>query len=565
MKFRTLLLTIVALLGILQASADVAINKKNFPDQKFRDWLLEQSYGKDGVITDDEIAGITEINVGSIGIVSLKGIEFFTALKWLLCNNNWQTSLDVSKNTALVTLSCYGNDLTSLDVSGCTALTTLECNGNQLTTLNVSKNTALTELYCHENRLTWLDVSNNTALTELYCHDNRLTSLDVSNNTALTELYCHGNRLTSLDVSNNTALTTLNCNYNNLTSLDVSNNTALTELYCGSNLLTSLDVSNNTALKTLSCYDTQLTSLDVSNNTALKTLSCYGTQLTSLDVSKNTVLIKLECYVNQIKGSGMDALVESLPNVNYGVMYVIWDFDDIDEGNVMTYAQVAAAKEKGWTPYYTTDGKNWKKHAGSVVINEENFPDEKFRNYLLKESYGKDGVITDYEIAGIKRIGVSQSGIKSLKGIEFFTALKTLSCYGNQLTSLNVSKNTKLELLYCYNNQLTFLDLSKNTALISLHCYVNQIKGSGMDALVEGLPNVSNSSMNVIWYKNKNEGNVMTTTQVAAAKEKGWIPSYTTDGKIGKNTLAAWSLTRRISRMRNSVTCCLTVTLAVTV
>jgi Leucine-rich repeat (LRR) protein len=195
----------------------------------------------------------------------------------------------------------------------------------------------------------------------LICIDNQLTSLDVSKNTVLTYLDCDYNQLTSLDVSKNAALESFYCGVNQLTSLDVSKNTALTDLGCAYNQLTSLDVSKNTVLTYLFCHVNQLTSLDVSNNTALEWLDCSGNQLTSLDVSKNTVLTYLECDNNQIKGSAMDALVESLPNVSNGEMYVIWNED---EGNVMTITQVAAAKAKGWIPYYY-DGTDWQEYAGS--------------------------------------------------------------------------------------------------------------------------------------------------------------------------------------------------------
>ena len=56
------------------------------------------------------------------------------------------------------------------------------------------------------------------------------------------------------------------------------------------------------------------------------------------------------------------------------------------------------------------------------------------------------------------------------------TALTYLSCRGNQLTSLDVSRNTALTELYCYNNSLTTLDVSRNTALTWLWCYDNQLK-----------------------------------------------------------------------------------------
>ena len=190
---------------------NLAINADNFPDQNFRVYLQSESYGKDYVLTPDEISSITEIRVSEKSISSLKGIEYFTALTYLSCSNNQLTSLDVSKNTALTDLYCNNNKLTSLDVSKNTKLKWFDCDYNQLTSLDVSKNTKLKLFGCDHNQLTSLDVSKNTALTDLYCDDNQLTSLDVSKNTALTNLVCSQNQLTSLNVSKNTALTELWC------------------------------------------------------------------------------------------------------------------------------------------------------------------------------------------------------------------------------------------------------------------------------------------------------------------------------------------------------------------
>ena len=55
------------------------------------------------------------------------------------------------------------------------------------------------------------------------------------------------------------------------------------------------------------------------------------------------------------------------------------------------------------------------------------------------------------------------------------TVLKGLRCQGNQLTSLDLSRNTVLEYLDCNDNQLTSLDLSRNTVLKGLFCYDNQL------------------------------------------------------------------------------------------
>ena len=69
------LLVFAAMLTI-SAMADVKINVTNFPDAKFRSYLFSNSYGKDGVLTDEEIARITTIVVSDMGIQSMKGIEF---------------------------------------------------------------------------------------------------------------------------------------------------------------------------------------------------------------------------------------------------------------------------------------------------------------------------------------------------------------------------------------------------------------------------------------------------------------------------------------------------------
>lgn len=93
----------------------VRINETNFPDVNFREYVLTLDTDGDGSLSEEEINAVTEINVSSSNISNLDGIEFFTALTYLNCNNNQLTSLDLSKNTALKKLSCYSNpSLTSI-------------------------------------------------------------------------------------------------------------------------------------------------------------------------------------------------------------------------------------------------------------------------------------------------------------------------------------------------------------------------------------------------------------------------------------------------------------------
>ena len=137
----------------------------------------------------------------------------------------------------------------------------------------------------------------------------------------------------------------------------------------------------------------------------------------------------------------------------------------------------AADKTVAWKAD-NTEGipSGWTRENVVAVINDEaNFPDEIFRTYLLNQDYGTDGLLTDAEVAEVKKISVSSMDVESLKGIEFFTALTSLDCGFNMITSLDVSKNTELTMLDCSFNALTSLNVSTNTALTGLYCYDNQL------------------------------------------------------------------------------------------
>ncbi len=85
--------------------------------------------------------------------------------------------------------------------------------------------------------------------------------------------------------------------------------------------------------------------------------------------------------------------------------------------------------------------------AFGVSIDETNFPDEVFRQYVSNTfDLNSDGYLSDTE-AMYKNdeyynqisIKVSSLDIQSLKGIEYFTYLDRLDCSNNQLTELDLS------------------------------------------------------------------------------------------------------------------------------
>ena len=73
-----------------------------------------------------------------------------------------------------------------------------------------------------------------------------------------------------------------------------------------------------------------------------------------------------------------------------------------------------------------------------VSINETNFPDANFRTVVKEYDTDKDENLSRAEIEAVKEIKCYYKDIRSLTGIEYFTALQTLKCYSNQLTSLDL-------------------------------------------------------------------------------------------------------------------------------
>ncbi|MBR1462558.1 MAG: leucine-rich repeat protein [Prevotella sp.] len=308
--------------------ADVIdINATNFPDEAFRNYLLAQTYGTDGKITLGEIETITEINVDETDIASLKGIEFFTALKILEARWIPIETIDLSGNTNLEELYLQDNKLTALNVSSNTNLKILVCNANELTTLDISNNIDLEYLTCSNNKITYISGLNGTegvALKGLYCSNNKLSylepnkelqALDCRNN-SITYLYLNDyNKLQQVDCSDNSIgdsysfsncplLYTISMNNCNTTTMDkISNCSSLRDLYVNDNELIQINLSNagcEGTLETIECQNNQLTSLNLNAFTKLKNLNCSSNQIESLEISSCNILRKLICKDNLI-------------------------------------------------------------------------------------------------------------------------------------------------------------------------------------------------------------------------------------------------------------------------
>ena len=250
---------------------------------------------------------------------------------------------------------------------------------------------------------------------------------------------------------------------------------SLKELYCEKNQLTSLPALP-AALTYLSCWGNQLTSLPELPNT-LEALECSANQLTSLPALPTTLTV-LSCSDNLLTGIALNC------SICYKVL------------NVRNNLLAATTDVAGFAGNWDTDGDYYfspQRTPPDTTVQQtdiaDRFIDPNFRAAVRNE-LGKaaDEPVYDTDnFARVTRLDVSNKGIKSLEGLEYFTALTYLKCNSNQLTALPALPNT-LTHLSCGGNQLTALP-ELPAALTDLSCGGNQL--TSLPALPATLTNLT--------------------------------------------------------------------------
>ena len=111
------------------------------------------------------------------------------------------------------------------------------------------------------------------------------------------------------------------------------------------------------------------------------------------------------------------------------------------------------------------------------TFNDENFYNCVVSNFTSQypgEVVAQSG-LTNEQLGKMSSLACGFSSITDTTGLELMTSLTGLSLGGNQLTSIDVSKNVNLTELDLYPNQLTSIDLSKNVNLTTLLLDSNQL------------------------------------------------------------------------------------------
>ena len=327
-------------------------NGISFEDPAFEAAVRTEINKPSGDIIPADLVDVTRLDLKSLGITSLQGIEYFTNLKQLNCDSNQLTSIDISANENLFELFCFDNEISEIDLSKNLNLEILGCAINKLTELDISNNKKLFLIDAGFNNLTVEAVdeiffhawdsgitggehfstfgqeppaipSNQSLLYRQVLLDREWQMVEIDNGMEVTfadqlfeekireithnyfslpvyqtdlagivRIIANELNISSADeIKYCINLTDLILSDNNLTQLDVSENKVLVNLLCAGNNLTALDLTENINLENLECSNNNIQSLNVSNCTKLKFLNCFNNpSIASISVLNNTEL-----------------------------------------------------------------------------------------------------------------------------------------------------------------------------------------------------------------------------------------------------------------------------------
>lgn len=337
-----------------------------------------------------------------------------------------------------------------------------------------------------------------------------------------------------------TNLRELRCMNNDISSVDLSKNTQLLFLDLSGNKLTNIDLSKNTKLTGICLSDNQLTSLDLTKNTYLETAYMDVNQLRAVRFSTAASnLYSVSCIHNQLNYAAMQRMIFSLPvdlngSKTRSLYTHSWIDDTGEEGNCSIDCDYA--KALGWSMWcYLPNGNKhpymypYSKDPSPVAFNSTNFPDANFRTYISSLGCVENGKISALAAAQVTTMNCSGKGIKSLKGIEFFTGLEELNCSNNDITELDVSKNVFLNGLSVSQNSIYGAEMGKliNSLpkILRRACYDTELPGSGYGSLT---CYYAFTTPNTTYL----EGNTLSLAQAQTCYNKIWTPTIFIDGQM---------------------------------
>ena len=447
-----------------------------------------------------------------------------TGLTSVLCYGNQLTELDLSANTQLIELDCSSNEITHLDVSSNHNLEKLSCYHNRLTSLDLSRNNKLTYTYCDSWCPIEPDENNTINLAELDVDktsdwvggkvENGILTIDEGAKKVTYNYQCGNNIemyvILHIHIYDDSWKYNANEHWKKCTNFCTGANQGMIKSphdYKGGNTCSICGYVNaaDTYAVTVEVdgYGTAGASPAFAKTDETVTLTAIpdtGYAFKTWEVIRGGVAITNDTFIMPAKPVTVKAVFQEktaapVISPNGG------SFNDTetvtltcDTEGAWIYYTINGVKSHYRDPFTLTESANitvWAEKMGKadsdivtaafikivdgVAVDTFNFPDKNFRDVVKTFDTDDNNILSDTEIAAVKEIDCKGRAITNLKGIEYFTALEYLYCYDNELTELDLRRNTKLKELNCSTNRLTVLDLSQNPKLKRVLCCENEL------------------------------------------------------------------------------------------
>jgi trimeric autotransporter adhesin len=510
------------------------------PDNRFEAELIKLGYDHgvpDDYVLSSAIANITYLDLDSLNITDLTGIEDFIKLDSLDCSHNQLYNLDISDLTNLKKLDCSSDSLADLylknganaklikmdarnnpklrcilvdDTTGAKSYPgwfkdskasyklTCEAGKTKIPDQNFEKALiglgydkgsidgfvvtdsikSIKKLDISERNIsTLIGISSFSSLDLLDCSGNNLDSIDLSANQKLNYLDCSGNSLTKLELQKDTLLIGLSCGDNKLTTIDLSKNTKLQSLQCNGNYLKNIVLDADTNLRELNVNSNLIANLKITSNKHLKKLYCANNKLGTINLLNNLALEDLDCAGNIIDLLNLDA-TKNLLRLNCSQN----NLSSLDLSNDSLLVDVACNSNQLTALVLDRNSLLRKLNCSNNQLSNINLSTNDSMRQLIASSNSLKQLATN-NLSFLDSLDVSGNQLSGLD-ISNNVSLQYLLCSDNNLQELDISKNIPLRTLKCENNQLKNLFLSKNTALVELHCSNNQIEGINLGSAI---------------------------------------------------------------------------------
>ena len=447
-----------------------------------------------------------------------------TGLTSVLCYGNQLTELDLSANTQLIELDCSSNEITHLDVSSNHNLEKLSCYHNRLTSLDLSRNNKLTYTYCDSWCPIEPDENNTINLAELDVDktsdwvggkvENGILTIDEGAKKVTYNYQCGNNIemhvILHIHIYDDSWEYNANEHWKKCTNFCTGANQGMIKSphdYKGGNTCSICGYVNaaDTYAVTVEVdgHGTAGASPAFAKTDETVTLTANpdtGYAFKTWEVIRGGVAITNDTFIMPAKPVTVKAVFQGktaapVISPNGG------SFNDTetvtltcDTEGAWIYYTINGVKSHYRDPFTLTESANitaWAEKMGKadsdivtaafikivdgVAVDTFNFPDKNFRDVVKTFDTDDNNILSDTEIAAVKEIDCKGRAITNLKGIEYFTALEYLYCCDNELTELDLRRNTKLKELNCSTNRLTVLDLSQNPKLKRVICSDNAL------------------------------------------------------------------------------------------